>query len=204
MISHKHKFIFIHIPKNGGTSIENALEKCVESGIKTGPTIHYDKIDKASSEEYFIFACKRNPYDRMVSLWKYWTEWRKYNWRYGRRARKILRKYDNEFSTFCKNFSDYTDTIARYCPAERVHFIPQININGNPNYVSINFWIKFENLQEDFNFICDKIGIPQQQLPHKNATKHKHYTEYYNDETQQIVEEKYAKDIEYFNYKFGG
>ena len=67
----------------------------------------------------------------------------------------------------------------------------------------IDFIGRFENLEEDFHYICEKIGLSNIKLPHENITRHKHYIKYYDDETRGIVAEIYVKDIKFFNYKFG-
>jgi hypothetical protein len=142
-------------------------------------------------KEYFTFTIVRNPYDKMVSQYKYFTE--SQNAKPTKKVKEYFKGYT--FKKFLKKF--YTkpyvgDSTHRIIYMDMLHPVDQIDFIG-----------RFENLQEDFDIICEKIGIPQQQLPHNNKTEHKHYTEYYDDETREIVAEKYAKDIEYFGYKFG-
>lgn len=190
MISHKHKCIFIHNNKTGGTSISkflinDGLPKCKHCTI-----LEYKKKYGDFFDSYFKFTIVRNPWDKLIS---------QYFFRVGDNSQGghlFLKKYMKKK----KNIS-FKEFLQKPFPIGHVQQFSRISDeNGD---VLLDFVGRFENLQEDFDTICDKIEIPRQQLPHVNKTKHKHYTEYYDDETKSIVAEKYAKDIEYFGYKFG-
>lgn len=191
MINDKHKFIFIHIPKTGGTSIEQAFnQNRVRQKHRT--MTQYENMLHANIDQYFLFSVIRNPWDRMVSYW---------NWRQGKYSAPIDGKM-NIFSEWLRYIISI-DLNRESRNDFKMAISPQFTSLKNKNNKIIVDLIRFENLQNDFDTVCEKIGIPQQQLPHYNKTNHKHYTEYYDEETNQIVAEKYAKDIEYFGYNFG-
>ena len=81
------------------------------------------------------------------------------------------------------------------------HFTTAIDCQSNMlRYVQSI--VKFENFQEDFDKVCDDIGIPRMTLPHVNASARGSYRDYYNEETQDIVADYYGSDIELYNYSF--
>ena len=179
------KPIFIHIPKAGGSSIGNIIKKHNEDlDIGLHKCVSY--YSKEYRDSCFVFSFTRNPYDRLLSAHQYLT---------GGYGNSGDRKFEKTLSSDFKHFVKHQlKNIMNW-----LHFRPmKFWLNDDIDFIG-----RMENYEHDFSVVCDKIKIPQQQLPHKNKTKHKHYTEYYDDETRSIVAEKYAKDIEYFGYKFG-
>jgi len=194
MISIKNKFIIITPPKTGSVSIVASMIKYINvSGIiqqrpecfdysdyfsrtskHTSINEMYKKWDKnifGDFNSYQKFGTIRNPWDRLVSWWKWENSGR--------------------------SFSDFI----RFPSIFNSRDILQDHFSIN-NKVIINSYIRFENIQEDFNNVCNKIGIPNKELLHMNKSKHKHYRKYYNDELRDIVALRYKIEIKQFNYKY--
>jgi hypothetical protein len=184
MINNEYKFIFARVAKTASTSILDKLPECDRLCEEWDydwnhiPLWHRKKtLNENVFNTYFKFAFVRNPFDRAVSIVEYWNKWSK----------------KEGGPTF--DFIDFfKDGVARDCSK----YGSQYDFTEGCDFIG-----KTENLQEDFNIVCDKIGVPKQKLLRENKTNHKHYTEYYNDQSRQVIADLYARDIEAFNYKFG-
>jgi hypothetical protein len=148
------------------------------------PTTFREAINH--NKEYFSWTFVRNPYDRLVSSYinkvvdKHQGGLKKY--RHIKTFKEFVHKLENVSGKTCD----------RHIRSLYTFFPPDIDFIG-----------RFENLQSDFNLISERLGVSDENLPHINKTNHKHYTEYYDDETVEIVKEKYADDLEMFGYEFG-
>lgn len=208
IISHKKKFVFIAIPKTGSTTIRRVLDKysdVVSSGSKQDKNYQHSSLKSLQKnydiKNYTSFCFVRNPFELSVSTYFYYLKMIKY-WNNVPPSEYVWQEIHNNYKQLmhgCNNFNDYISNIEENGWVEDDEWnTPQCMYTEKVNFIG-----KFENLQEDFDVVCDKIGIPRQQLPHKNKSNHKHYTEYYDDETRKIVAEKYKKDLDLFNYTFG-
>jgi hypothetical protein len=203
MVLHDQKILFIHIPKTGGTSIEIFFncyrnKDCVfgwdrrykiwRQHATCEEYIKNKYVEPEIFESYFKFAFVRNPWDRVLS---------EYRWR------KISKRYDLSLKQFVISYDQIKEKKYRNKVGLLTHMLPQYKfIYDTKETLHADFIGKFENLQEDFNKVCEKLGIEKRILPHSKKTKHKNYEEYYDNETREIVEEKYRKDIELFGYEF--
>ena len=198
LISTQKNFIFLHIPKTGGCSIENVLkEYCSNDDIKKTHGKGHDKlsdIKKVVSEDFFNksfkFAVVRNPYERMVSGYFYMKSTRGYN--------------------FTKTFRDF---VCGGIIKNKIKFEDRTfkNMTFLNNKIGVDYVCRFENLDKDFSVVCNEIGI-NKSLPKINVfdgrlgnwyqDHNKHYSYYYTDETKKVVEDICRFELEYFKYKF--
>ena len=216
IVSREHHFIFVHIPKTAGSSIGDPSYK----KVKKGSLIPFlGKEDEAYQghkkameikehlkepwEDFFKFCFVRNPWDRFVSAYTYYTQSISSVYSLFRFTQEHYKKHTTlgQQIAQCKTFREFCLNVDRF--DLDLHFEPQADyVTDAEGNLLVDYIGRFENLDSDLNKICNRIGIPEIRLPHYRKTKRKHYKEYFDNETVDVVRRKYMHDIELFNYTF--
>ncbi len=200
MISFQKQFLFVHIPKTAGNSIQSILRDYSEDEIvalrgeqdgieRFGLRNPKYKIRKHSTlAEYraalekerfhglYKFTCVRNPWDRMVSS-------------YFRPTRHTGAWDRKEFRKLVLR----TLSVADYLRLEE---------GENDPFANVDRIMRFETLADDLRSVCAALNIPAAPLPQYNRSTREHYSKYYDDELRGLVAERFATEIERFGYTF--
>ena len=168
-------------------------------------------------DAYFKFAVTRNPWDLVVSQY-HWATRSDYGdayqgsvprslkrfWTHPLRVRKNFRMLGtNLVRTFLKmdavTFDFFVRRMLRYYePNDPFYF-------DRSGSVGLDFLIRYENLEEDYASVCERIGLPLSELPSlktKSRLERRHYSTYYDDRTRELVAKMYHRHIEHFGYRF--
>ena len=215
LLSVKYNFLFVHIAKTGGTSVRAALAplrwrdpmyipQFIASRLShaTGHRIasklpRHARIIAAKEmlpqelfDSLFKFAFVRNPWDLQVSSWHH---------------------LQRERPEFIQDITDFSSFIRWKLDPERPYqYHIDTSIERQTDYLKdlegtiiVDFIGKYENLQEDYEEACRRIGIKPPPLPHKRQAKdRKNYQKYYDEETAALIAEYFREDIETFGYNY--
>ena len=200
MISLQKHFLFVHIPKTAGNSIQTALRDYSEDqlvalrkeqdgierfglrnpkyNIKKHSTLaeYRDALENEQFRSLYKFSCVRNPWDRMVPY--YFTPTQSPETWDGKKFRKMISKI--------VSVADYL----------------RLDQDDEDPFTNVDYIMRFENLAEDFRTVCGKVGISAATLPRYNRSNREHYSKYYDDELRELVRTQFAAEIERFGYTF--
>ncbi len=215
ILSRGRKYLFIHAPKTGGTSMAMALEaRAMKDDIMLGDTPKAVKRRKRLADvqtagrlwkhatladldglvhpdeidDLFIFTMVRNPWDRMVSY---------YHWLRGQ-------SFDHPSVKLAKELV-FEAFVAEPLIAQSFASAPAASYVTDAEGVERRcLFIRLEHLAQDISPLEAHLGFALD-IPHVNrSTRAGDYRDAYTDESRARVAECCAVDIARFGYRFEG
>ena len=213
ILSTDRSFVFIHIPKTGGTSLALALEaRAKADDIMLGNTPkarrrrhrvkdvttrgrkwkHSNLADieglvpDQTLRSLFAFTMVRNPWDRAVSYY-YWLREQSFNNPAVHLAQAL-------------SFTEFTchpQTMATFRAASAASYM-----RHHDGSTQCQLYIRLEHFAADAQPLFDHLGF-ELVLPLANTSnRHRDWRPYYNDRSAESVAQSYAEDIAQFEYSF--
>jgi hypothetical protein len=188
MISEQYKTIFIHIPRNGGVSVEKTLLNEVESDqysmldyFMQGKYQTIQEIQGEKYEEYHKWTIVRNPWEREAAIYNSLQE-------------KSINS-SQSFEDYLDMLTDLEDLESGINKSQTSYFL----VNNN---VMIDQIVRIEVLRETWPRICQNINCQYDNIAHHNKARNNNYRELYSTKTRKMVEKLRQKDIEFLNYDY--
>lgn len=212
LISPSAKFVFVHIQKTAGLSIEAVLRQRFPDarhwhGRHGRASDGIGEIGMERWKQNYSFAFVRNPWDRLVSWYAmidrerqalpWYSRWRKAPFR-----TLLWNEVVQKASNF-EEFIERCDDVIFDRGSRKSFAFNQIDYISAPDgSLAVDFVGRFESLAADFDVVARRLGLEDASLPKRNVSRHALYTSWYNDRTRDIVAKRFARDIAAFGYAF--
>ena len=206
IVSHLHRYIFVAMPKTGTHSVRQALREHLgpddieQVGLFVNKRFPFDEVAQIRHghlsvrqvrpylgddvcDHYFKFTFVRNPFDRFVSYCAFMT---RQHGAFERDPQGTMRRILFELR-----------------PMDHVHVQPQYTLlTAADDALEMDFIDRVERMQDDYDTVCAKVGIPSRALDKVNSSKRGDYRQYYDQALIDGVTELYRRDLELFDYRF--
>ena len=189
VFSDEKKYIGLRISKCGSRSLMYTLVNAGQgqkgNAAHMPPQKIIDQLGPKKWNKYFKFAFVRNPWDHFVSVW-IWHQ-------------NVLKQIPKDMPLY--DFAFHAPNMFK--PFR--WFQHWLSPDG---HICVDYIGKTETMQEDFDKICSKVGIPQTEILHVESTgynRDRDYRIYYEDNKRLIEQVRTLYDprmIEYLGYEF--
>ena len=215
LISHKYKFIYVKTPKTASTSIEMLFQRCCVSedreitettseivtaagivgarGVNVQGNTNYNHMNASQIrnlhgadvwQNYFKFSVVRNPFDQVVSYFLF-----------SHRGQFEAQSTDHILANFNLWLPKHLEPLKPYyC--------------GNGEQLDLDFYIKYEALNDGIKFVARQLGIKElqpaelQHFKRSDRSRLPATRDWFSQENAALIEQYYDWLLEAFGYSW--